>query len=283
MDMSKAEFETIWKLSKTQSWLGPRIEALSSLLFDECVTEPQRKLVISLLERFKFLDDEGVADALTWFIEEIVTDPDLSSETTQIVAMTFDSKADSGQYILQLLKPKFAAEGWRDHLLVNRCDHSLKSFNNAGKLHNKIVLIDEFIGSGQTVVGRVENLKRVYANANVNELDIRVVTIAASTVGLKRLYDENIKVSCFIKVPKAITEYYEDEHERSDSLACMGLLEDSLSQNYKGHELPRLGYGATESLFAMERGNTPNSVFPLFWWPENSDGKERLSLLIRAL
>ncbi|WP_073582223.1 phosphoribosyltransferase-like protein [Vibrio quintilis] len=280
--MSKAEFKTMWALYKKQSWLEQKIDALSSLLFDECKTELQRKLVISLLERFEYLDDEGVAEALNWFIEEIVTDPSLSSATTQIVAMTFDSKSDSGQYILQLLKPKLAEQGWREHLLVNRCDHSLKNFRKAGNLHNQIVLIDEFIGSGKTVVGRVESLKRTYGNSNINNVDIRVVVIAASTVGLQCLRDKGIKVSYFIKVPKAISEYYEDDLERNENLYSMELLEDGLSQNYMGHDLPKLGYGGTESLFYMERGNTPNSVFPLFWWPETCDGNLRHSLLIRA-
>lgn len=281
MDMSKVEFETMWRLSKTQPWLSSRIDALTNLLFDECKSLPQRKLVISLLERFKYLDDEGVAEALTWFIEEIVTDPDLTSDITQIVSMTFDSDSDSGQYILQLLKPKFSEHGWSDHLLVNRCDHSLKRFKKANCLHKKIVLIDEFIGSGRTVIGRVEHLKRNYNE--FDDIDIRVVTIAASTVGLNAIREAGIKVSYFVRVPQAITEYYDDENKRNENLIFMSELEDGLSQDYKGNVLPRFGYGNTESLFAMERGNTPNSVFPLFWWPEKFNGSSRPRLLIRAM
>jgi hypothetical protein len=40
-----------------------------------------------------------------------------------------------------------------------------------------------------------------------------------------------------------------------------------------------LGYKKSESLFAREGGNTPNNVFPIFWWEQLASGADRHSLL----
>ena len=66
-------------------------------------------------------------------------------------------------------------------------------------------------------------------------------------------------------------------------MQLMDELEDNLSQNYNGKELPKYGYGKVESLYAREDGNTPNSVFPIFWWPFYKNQNVRVTLLTRAM
>jgi hypothetical protein len=43
------------------------------------------------------------------------------------------------------------------------------------------------------------------------------------------------------------------------------------------------GYNAAEAIYSLEgcQGNTPNSVFPIFWWPRNVTGNQRNTILTR--
>jgi hypothetical protein len=41
----------------------------------------------------------------------------------------------------------------------------------------------------------------------------------------------------------------------------------------------RLGYGRTESLFSRKGGNTPNNVFPVFWWEIDKNNRARKTVL----
>jgi len=70
--------------------------------------------------------------------------------------------------------------------------------------------------------------------------------------------------------------------ELEHQLNLMYSLESKLMPEIDGKKLPKFGYGGAESLYAVEDGNTPNSVFPIFWWPKNANNKNRNPLLERS-
>ena len=57
------------------------------------------------------------------------------------------------------------------------------------------------------------------------------------------------------------------------------LLADKISDN----NMPSLGYGEIEALYKRENGNTPNNVFPIFWWPRDKNELKRSTIMTRVL
>lgn len=278
--MDKSLFSTIFKLQKKQPWLSEHEDKVLNLLYEDCKSTDQRELLISLLDRFTYLKNTDFNNSLNTLCDEIVTDPELNSNDTQLVSLTADNFADSGQSILYSLKPRLENRGWRDHLLINRFGSSFKEFNRNGKKHINIIFVDEYVGSGQTILSRYNEIQRQYTGT---EIKIKFFVIAASTVGLINIKKENIEVICIYEIKRGISDFYLDKEVIKKYMQLMDELEDNLSQNYNGKELPKYGYGKVESLYAREDGNTPNSVFPIFWWPFYKNQNVRVTLLTRAM
>ena len=155
--MNKEQFATVFKLSKTAPWIAEKAEALTSLLFDDCNNENSRDLVIDLLTRFNYWSREQYANELRNLAESVTHDQRLTPQTTQIVGMAADESSDSSHLILYGLKIAFRSLGWTGYGEVNQFAKSYQKYKQNNDYKN-IVLVDEFIGSGQTVISRVKEI-----------------------------------------------------------------------------------------------------------------------------
>ena len=280
--MDEKTFTLIFRLHKEQPWIVEKESTLFHLLYNECNNIEQRELIMELLTRFSYLNEEEFNSALGEICDDITTDPDLEDNNTQILSMTGDDNTDSGQLILYALKSRFESRNWREHLAINKFGASYKIYKRNNQKHHNIILIDEFIGSGSTVLGRVKELKKTYSSNGITNIKIKVRVIAASTVGLNVIKENGIDVSCVYEIKKGISDFYK-KNEIDNKINFMIDIENKLLQSFNNRAMPSLGYGGTESLYARENGNTPNSVFPVFWWPKLKDNSERPRLLIRAM
>lgn len=276
---NKSHFKTLFNLSKKQPWLADKEEELTDLLFSECINKEEQSLILELLGRFIHISHDRFSDYLYSLVEEIATDPRLEDKNTLLVAMTGDSSPDSGQFVLYALKPIFEKMNWRHHIAVTNFQRAFSKFKSSGFKHSNIVLIDEFVGSGKTILGRVKTLKQQFSDHEVN---IIVRALFSSEVGVKAIEEEGIDFKSLLTLDKGISSHYSGI-ELNKKLQLMERLEGILLEKYEDRELPNLGYGGTESLYTRDSGNTPNSVFPIFWWPFLKTNATRKTILIRAM
>ena len=274
--IKKEDYNKITNLYIRQNWLMDKQDELLELV-DFCDKKESKDLIFSLLDRFSYLNNGSLLVLLDNICDYIINSAKFKAETTQLLAMTYDDGADSGQKVLDLIKMPLFQKEWKGFETVNKIG---KSGKYVKKGRTQIVLIDEFIGSGKTLRGRI-----AYLEKNIpDEFEIITCFIAGTRETVEKLEDEGIKVFCALQLDKGISEYYKaDELNKAEDL--MLDLELKLAQWINKKELYQysFGYGNAEALYTMEgcNGNTPNSVFPIFWWLFDIKEKRRNTLLTR--
>ena len=131
-----------------------------------------------------------------------------------------------------------------------------------------IVLVDDFVGTGDTAIAAVEYIHELIPSLCDNSRII-VFSIVALHEGIERLKNNGIKCYYAIDRGKAITEEMKSE-EREESVFIMQGIERRLK---KLKEEYRFGYKGSEALVCLER--CPNNTFPIYWLTKDIAPYER--------
>lgn len=270
---------SIFSLMRDHPWLLDSEEELLALV-DECDNDDEVDLVFNLLNRFTYLDYKSYSESLEECINQITKVWGLDQSNTQLMATSIDDNPDSGQYVLYGLKSKLQRLGWSNPKLVNRAAKPTKYIEK----YPNIVLIDEFIGTGSTIIGRIKNFQRIanQQKKSLENVNIYICAIASTNIGKVSIEEEGYPVFASYYLEKGISECV-DVSERESRINQMLRLESILTDECNGSEMPSLGYGRCEALYGREDGNVPNNVFPIFWWPYRRDNSYRSTLLIRQM
>lgn len=275
--LNKEIFQIVFHLMKMQPWLAEKVPELENLLFKECESNNEKNLILKLLNRFKYIKNEHFVKDLKKIVEKITSEKKYEVDNTIIAATTIDSSADSAQYVLYAMKPIFQEYDWDTPKLINNTNKIVREFPS----YSNVVFVDEFIGSGKTMLGRISKLKRDLKDKDISEYSLRIYAIAACKTGAQLLEQEGIELFSSIMLAKGISDYYiEDKEEKID---FMRRLESLLLPEFEGRPMPSMGFGKVEALYVRENGNTPNSVFPIFWWRYYANKAKRPTILLRLM
>lgn len=271
---------SVLALLREHRWLFELDEQLMSLV-EECIDDSEVELVLNLLRRFTYLTAGEFVQAQNECVEHFISAWGLADSSTQIMATTMGDGSDSAQYLLYGIKRKLEVRGWSNVRLVNNASRPTRYLST----HPDIILFDEFIGTGNTVMNRIDNLKRVARDqgSSLSGTRIFVCAIAATKQGCTHIEQEGYQFFASYLLDKGITDFYNCQ-ELEMRIHQMLRMESTLTTKYGKHEMPSFGYGQCEALYARDDGNSPNNVFPIFWWPYRSDSHvRRKTLLIRYM
>lgn len=273
MDYKKEDYNKFMQLYTHQPWLSKKESSLEALVAT-CDTPEQKELIFSLLNRFYYLKEDAVHLHLEQMVKYIMS-CGFEKERTQLVACTFDDEADSGQKILDMIKVPLYEKGWKNIKTVNTIGKACKVIPK-GK--NQIIIIDEFIGTGKSLRTRVAWLK----NNAKQPIEIKCCFMAGMEKAVKALNDDSIEIFCSLQIGKGISDFFKGE-ELAHAKDNMIHLESKLAKTIQEKKLEdySFGYGKAEAIYSTENGNTPNSVFPIFWWLKDNKGNERNTILTR--
>ena len=124
---------------------------------------------------------------------------------------------------------------------------------NASK--SLLLLVDDFIGSGETADRCIEYLVNE-ANYDVNKISL--LSLVAQQEGVKRINNKGVEVYCSEIRNKGITDNYISP-TKDEFILLMQNIEDIIKVDSKY----RFGYNQSEALVKMIR--TPNNTFPVYW------------------
>lgn len=277
--MERSEFNILFDICMKHQWLGEKKEALTHLLFVDCEDVETRNIVMQLIDKIKYITDIEYNQLLKYLAENIIqTESDPCK--VQIVAMTGDSGADSAQAVVYSLKSILAQKDRDGYLFVNRYDHSYKEASRKNFNHTKIILVDNFIGSGDTVLGRIQRIKTQYGT---QDIQICVKVLFCTEFGKKRLEQEGIEVYIVYEPLKKVIDDFYDIEEANLFKEKIKYIESKFLENFEGRPLHSLGYGEGQIALAIQDINTPNNVLPIFWWKYYKNMAKRPVILHRAM
>jgi hypothetical protein len=277
---SKKDYHSLLMLVKEHKWLLQKPNELSSLL-EFCKDNIESDLICELLNRFCFLYPENRGDCWKQMANQIFKVWNLDQNDTQIVAMNTGDDADSSQAVLQMLKAPIRQLISERATYKNNIDASIKHVANKPYL----VIVDEFIGSGDTVKNNIEYLKKRIEEEQISsevkgEMKIYICVVAAmehSLPNVEKLADEVFAVH-YLK--KGISGYCEAP-QLTEKLNIMLQMESRLQFSPDSKYFP-FGYKESETLYGTDEWNAVNNLFPIFWWEKRKDGKKRTPLFIRG-
>lgn len=273
--LSRNVFSMILNLTERQPWLKEKQPALLELI-DDCSKHEQQLLICELLERFTFLDGRQLSTAIQAIADYIQSTLALTGKNCAISGSDNGRHADSSHMVVYALKSaQWQSSDWNTSSFVS----SLKDLS-AEAAKGNLVLVDEFIGTGGTAEKKVKWLKAQLASQGASPR-IFFAAVAGMEAGINRLAPQVDGVFAAHILRRGISDYYQPP-KADENITDMKLLEtDTLSSEGKRGMLSNhsLGYKGSESLYSRVDGNTPNNVFPIFWWDSKKDGSQRLRML----
>jgi len=275
------DFIKLYELTKNQNWLEDvSIELIE--LWNLCEHSTERNLIYELLLNFLCLDSKKINVYCKDISKYICDEWGIRSESTKIVALSDEIRPDGSQFFIQSLKNKFAD---RNNWTERNFENNLTSIGKASyqlKNGQNLILIDDFIGTGNTVERKIKWLKSKIKEKNKYDIKIFLVSLACMQEALNIIKSLEIEFFTPKILKKGISDYYKGEILK-DNIGNMKNLESKLHPIYKNWRLLNFsfGYGKSETLFAIEGLNVPNNVFPIFWWPLLMEERKRKTILKR--
>lgn len=257
--LSRAMFTKVLEMTINQPWLMEKQNPLIDLI-DECEGDEQQQLVFELLERFTYLEAPDFHQAIQGIADYIQVTLGLGPDDAAISASDNGKYADSSQFVAYSLKAgaKWNAPNWSTNSFVANLTHLVASAEKGN-----LVLVDEFVGTGETAEKKVSWLRNELAKSGATP-KIYFGVVAAMEAGLERIRPTVDGVFAAHLLTRGISDFY-PTGEIEQRLNAMLALEQQLGPETRRGTLKRhsLGYKKSESLYSRANGNTPNNVFPV--------------------
>lgn len=132
----------------------------------------------------------------------------------------------------------------------------------------KILLVDDFIGSGETAESSVNYLIN---DRGILREKLVIISLVVQEEGYARVVSTGVNIYYSVVRARGISDKYADP-PKSKFLQLMTAIEDMLSVD----DDYRFGFSNSEALVTMLR--TPNNTFPVYWYePILNNGKQFIS------
>lgn len=233
-------------------------------------TNQQRELFLELSKNFTHIPQCEYMNYIPKLVSDIIKDyPNKTLCFTCCLPKDDIGKVKSAATVLYLIKGTSIKTRVDLRGVTYYCKDSIDDYVEYNIANNEhiLILVDDFVGSGETALGAIDYVKEVIPEMSDDK--VVVLSIAALQKGIDELATHNIKVYTHIKLCRGISDYYIGE-EKESALDIMHQIESGPIKVKRGFTL---GYKQSEGLISMER--CPNNTFPIYWMKKNDAPYER--------
>lgn len=268
--LSKAVFDAQLQLLASQTWLVPRSAKLQALI-SACPSDNHRLMIIELLGRATYVSGNDYFDTIDKLRDRVERTWLLHPSDTIFVSSNDSFHTDSSQEVLNQMKSAgWHGAGWKKtHFYVNY-RFAAKSISSGGT----IVIVDDFIGSGGSMLKTLAWFQAEMIVQN-KKFYLKILAVAGCSEGVGAVIHAGHDLYCPIIVKRGLTAHLSG-NALADATSLMKQLEKNLEKFVKNKRRFRdftMGWGRQEAVYVRQGGNTPNNVFPIFWWDCYPGGK----------
>lgn len=241
-------------------------------LFDLCQSDHEFQIIRHVLSNLNYLSQPRYLYLVRLMVDRII---ELSEDdhSWAVVTCAYDHNPDGSQRLLQDMKPFFRRN--REIGLFNNLTLFLRKMLE----YDRFVLIDDFSGTGGTVVRQFNHILKD-AQARGHTIEGRAFVLAGMENARQSIESEGISVE-FVNTYRAGISGFFEGCERIEMTNAMLRVETELGPEFDGEPLPSFGFGKAEALYGVVGQNAPNSNFPVLWWPLDKNENERTTLMVR--
>jgi hypothetical protein len=141
--------------------------------------------------------------------------------------------------------------------------------NHKGRANSLIILLDDFIGSGDTALEAI-----TYFNDNIrnNSDTLILISLVAQLQGVLKIEEQGYKIFYAHLRARAITDS-DTISNKFEALKIIRKIEKRMGITKQTDPTKdyRLGYRHTQALVSMIR--SPNNTLPIYWWSTKPNGE----------
>lgn len=250
--LSETDFDRLYSLLKKQDWLVEKDEAFKNLWL-ECDCNDKKDLLIELLERFSFIKDKEQKSLEENLFNQVENVWKINLKESVFIPTSDGRTPDSSVWFIYSFRQHFL-----EYLDAHFYDRITKCWEC--RPNNNLVLLDDFIGSGSTLIRKIAYLK-----SNRPKCRIFCMSLTGMDHGIKNIKSnfQDIDIYVAYTFKKGISDYYENYSEIQNKKKILKDITDGMLIKKRKEYL---GFKKTEALYAYENyKNMSNNVFPIFW------------------
>ena len=238
----------------------------------EVKDEEGQALFLDLAKRYLWLSSDFYFMNLLKALEHLVSEYEKLTSDTKVYVMMLIAPKDEGKTKSSAML-LYLFNDTRLRIDPRFSHYRFEIISDKESLHQKmddkdavLVLVDDYIGTGDTAVACVEQLDKL----GIKMEQIAILSLVAQEEGKKKIEEKGIFFCTSNLRNKGISDYYEGK-ELEKNVRLMQKIEKDL----KVGEKSRFVYGQSEALVTMCR--TPNNTFPVFWYEPELGIKKKLA------
>ena len=255
LELDKIFEEKKWKEKKNYEIV---LNSLSSFASNIIENDEEYELILELLREFHWISLNEYYEGFTKLLNDFIAELNVRNQNIYafpIIKKKHEAKIKSGSFISYLIKSILPYLPNSENLRFE----DINTFDNLANLKFKksdvFILVDDFIGSGETLDECINEINKV--NKSLIE-NVKILTLAIKKDTLERI-DAKYKIYYNIEILKGITDYNIDESVNNKK-EIMKRIENRIFSSIGNYSL---GFKQSESLLTLLR--TPDNTFPIFW------------------